>query len=92
MSKSNIFPFSSTSNAGFRHWLRVTRQQSACNCHQVITRWCQQELSSSGADEVTWILNDIPDKGQSIGDVRTKGRGLGQKANIFRETASANHN
>ena len=51
---------SSTSNAGFRHWLRVGMQQRACDCHQVVTRWCAEELDRSGEDEVTWILKDIP--------------------------------
>lgn len=56
-----MFP-SSTSNAGFRHWLRVTMPQSACDCHQAITHWCEEELNRSGQDEVTWILDDIPHK------------------------------
>ena len=53
---------SATSNVGFRHWLRVSMQQRACDCHQVITHWCQEELNRTGLDEATWILNDIPQK------------------------------
>ena len=53
---------SSTANADFLNWLNVTRTQDACNCHQVITDWCAKQLTESGADEITWGINDIPFK------------------------------
>ena len=53
---------SSTANAEFLNWLSVTMPQNACNCHQVITDWCAKKISESGADEITWGINDVPQK------------------------------
>ena len=53
---------SSTANADFLNWLNVTMAQNACNCHQVITDWCTKELNDSGADQITWGINDVSNK------------------------------